>query len=495
MPVCRPTVKMMKELELSEYQALRAAKHASQTTWLWGLAYAILLVGLIVALVLSSIAYSRSTVAPPLPPEPVELTNNTFLYQATWYVDPLNGNDKADGLTPTTAVRTYSEITIRWGVETAPLLHQTTTITFLNDQPDFSDPIIFTGNVIGGLFLVGQLTNVTHGTFTAVTPRNRTAAQKWEVQDVSKTSDFWTPYLNTLVWDTTAGCYLWVDNDLGNETATTTEPMGPATFDFPTPPYVTPHAGDAYVIQRQTQLYVLDFSPITVNGFASEMSNVWIITPAPFSSASVNAFVFMNLVRADPTINLGHVASFPAPTISNCFFGDGASMGPGVTALGGEFDTIFIATGGISPVVLDGDMLVAATLQNWLGIVVFGAVYIQGDLELPNLGPFGGGSVTLVVSNDAFYFIPAVWGPGAINVHTGGILQYSAGTAAAAFLKTGGIMLEGLSTANALNTSVNPGLIYTGRTLSPALLDAPLASGGFNGYAFGNHGTVITAVH
>ena len=113
--------------------------------------------------------------------------------------------------------------------------------------------------------------------------------------------------------------------------------------------------------------------------------------------------------------------------------------------------------------------------------------------DIPNITSFGAGTGQVYVTNGAYYGIAALWGTGAINVHVGGELGYS-GTASTALLKLSGLTLDGATTANAFNVTVNPGVWNTSISLTPANLDAAISSGGFGGIAYGSLGTKIRQI-
>lgn len=94
--------------------------------------------------------------------------------QAAWFIDPLNGDDTAQGDTPATAIRTGAELTER--ISTA-FLTQATTITWLNDAPstdyfaffgtiNLTSPLILKGTptTLSGPHVVSAITNLSVGT-------------------------------------------------------------------------------------------------------------------------------------------------------------------------------------------------------------------------------------------------------------------------------------------------------------------------------------------
>lgn len=90
-------------------------------------------------------------------------TNQNFLSQLNWFIDPVNGDDNNDGATPATALETWAELNKRWGnwnLLTPPPTTTIygdlpiTTVTILNDLPP-TDPINFEVNLqMGGLLYI-----------------------------------------------------------------------------------------------------------------------------------------------------------------------------------------------------------------------------------------------------------------------------------------------------------------------------------------------------
>lgn len=100
----------------------------------------------------------------------VQITSNgqtlggstAFQSQATWFIDPINGNDANTGLTAATALKTDAQRQFRVG----PIwtIKSDTTVTYLNDV-SASDPCIFT--YILGLNGVLRITGVATTTYTS----------------------------------------------------------------------------------------------------------------------------------------------------------------------------------------------------------------------------------------------------------------------------------------------------------------------------------------
>lgn len=421
---------------------------------------------------------------------------NPNLLQPAWFIDPVNGNDANSGLTSATPIRTYKELLTRWG-GTNPILPQSTTVTFLNDQPDFSDPVVFEGQMIndGILTFTGQLTQVASGTFSSIVTKNRSTGQRWNVTDSSKSANFWTQWVGYLVNDTTANAWFWVDSDLGSSTAVITEPLAQGSLTDSSPAFVTINSGDNYVIYKPTKIYLINFSPISISQYTSELSHLWIIGPSGlggYDNTFTQTYTFMLESRCDTTYNQLLGLSGTGSTATNCWLG-GGEIYSSAYVFGGSVGTEFDASTSGASLLLDGDVAIDAPFQNLQGIVIVGTAFWNGDMDIPNISNVGGGNAQLYVTSHAYYGVAALWGAGAINVHVGGDLGYS-GTAAAALLKLSGLTLDGDTTANAFNLTVNPGIWNTGISLTAANLDAAIGSGGFGGIAYGNLGSKIRQI-
>jgi hypothetical protein len=113
------------------------------------------------------------------------VVSNPSWTQATWFIDPSGSlgtsSDSADGLTSGSALRTWAQLVSRWGTY-SPRLKQDTTITFVSDHTDDTDPVYFAPFVEAQAQLIlqgtlGSLQQLTASTLGAVVPKNRPAGQ------------------------------------------------------------------------------------------------------------------------------------------------------------------------------------------------------------------------------------------------------------------------------------------------------------------------------
>jgi hypothetical protein len=106
--------------------------------------------------------------------------------QATWFVDPINGNDANNGATQATALKTDARRQVLWGGSSTALLTQPTTVTYLSSPPATD---IVNYNVAYGtgasLTILGTKTVTNPAiTLTAVTTLNRATQTPWDVTGV-----------------------------------------------------------------------------------------------------------------------------------------------------------------------------------------------------------------------------------------------------------------------------------------------------------------------
>lgn len=403
-----------------------------------------------------------------------------------WYIDPVNGNDGADGLTPGTAIKHWGELLLRWGTQ-SPILPQETIVTFLSDQPDLSDPVIANpqvGSIVGTFAIQGSLNPVAGaaGSFTAVVPLNRATGTKWRVTDNTKPAGFWSAYVGLMIHDLTTDTRFWVDADLGASTAVVTQAFADASSTS-NPAIIPIGNGDGYQVVKPTRVYIANFTPYTASGFNGELRRIWnFATNAEMFCGNGNTYIYES--RVDDFMLLPYGGN-----ITNCYL-FGLQFGGEAYLLGGLVTFLLVMAVGGGQGTIDGDTYVNAPAMALDGTVIIGAAYFANNLEVPNINSLGAATAALFVSNGAIYGIAAVWGPGAINVHVGGDLGYDA-PAVGAFLNAGGLSLDGAGVASSYNAGT--GLWAGGIALTPTNLDAPVP-GGFGGVAYGVLGSKIRMI-
>lgn len=377
---------------------------------------------------------------------------NASWYVPHWYIDPVGGSDSNNGTTALTPLKTFLHLVSLWGT-TAPFLYQSTIVEFLNDQPDFSDPVSISANILGAagnLQLLGQLTELDTGSFTAVTPRDRATAQRWEGTDGGKPAGFWTPYVGMLVHDTTADAWFWVVQDLGASNAVLSEPMASAVGNA-TPAEMPIAPGDNYVIYSPTKVCVEAFQVQSLSGSASEIQHIRVTGPG-FGDLETNG-----ILLTESAVDIFWSMSVAA--ITNC----ANSYFLGIASLGGYFFggviTFELATQEGFQTLLDGDILVQAPALGINSVLVVGAAYFANGLNIPNVNSSGGSWGELVVTNGAFYGVGSLWGPAGVVINPNGWVDYAPDESV--FQNLGGVSTGG---AQVVSTDLKGNAAITGFT-------------------------------
>ncbi len=173
---------------------------------------------------------------------------NFWGQQATWFIDPVGGNDEASGIDAGHAIKTCAERIRRVGV--GGIVPQATTINYLN-SPSASDVEVMSKLLIGvnsTLTLQGTRTVAATGTLTGFTAFNRAAQTKNSIQDTS--IDFST-HVGRLC-RITSGARLnvaWIiTKDLGSHAAEISTPGTTNPASFGSFARGTPQVGDPYEI-------------------------------------------------------------------------------------------------------------------------------------------------------------------------------------------------------------------------------------------------------
>jgi hypothetical protein len=420
-----------------------------------------------------------------VPLDPYPRTPNPSWDEPAWFIDPVNGDDTHNsGTTSLLPLKTYKNGLLEKWRTTSPLLSQDTTVTFMTDQPDTSDPVVVlaqTGS--GGFTLKGALQAVpgASGSFSAVVVKDRGTGVRWNVTDNTKAANFWAAFVGHIVHDTTADCYFWVEADLGGATAQVSEPMASAVGNSQ-PAMVPAASGNAYQVLSPTRVNVVRFSPVTANGFDPVLQHIWAFSSGDAMVADTS--VQMTECRIDSFWNGG----FSVPSVANSYL-LGVSLGGGYM-VGGVITFLLVVLQG-GEVTIDGDILVDAPAMAVDGTLVVGAAFFANDIEVPNITSVGAANGALYVSDNAIYLVAALWGPAGVHAHVGGDVGYG-GAAASAFLNAGGLMLDGASVASSYDLTT--GLWTPNIALTPTNLDTATAGGGFGDVAYGVRGTKLRRI-
>src|SRR5271166_2401505 len=355
---------------------------------------------------------------PPAQPNPAALL------QPIWFVDPSdvtgNASDNNTGTTALAPLLTFAEIVKRWGTN-EPTLNQATTIIFLSDQPDFSDPVdIAPISNQYNLTIIGTPTVLATGTIGVYNSRLTTGGYATGTLDnftSPEIADF-TPYTDLMVQTTSATFWISPDETTASfpaSTAYVSAPMqtiapgsgaylspgdGFSASLVPPPAWVVPTAGETFSIVQPCRVFVtrLQFDVSSTighspsNGIGTEangiiLQNIWVPIQAPAPGVSfvsgelVGENMFFQQCRIDAATPLE--LGIWRMSKTNCDFTDLATGNTryygGIVAFGGPLQTYFGQT-------YDGDVIVRFGLAELSPAqVILGTVY-SGIFSTPAFG-------------------------------------------------------------------------------------------------------------
>ena len=221
-------------------------------------------------------------------------THSSWLAQPTWFVNASTGNDENTGLTSLLPIKTFAEISRRWGVGNLLVPSSTGTVS-VEIQTDLAntDPITFNIRLGGsvGLLIKGTGTTILYtGAFSAVTAKNRATNTPLQGTDAAVPGG-WAAFLSggatpARVHDTTNDGYFWPAKDLGAGAARFSEPFKALTIlasNFPglnngSRPAAAVTVLDAFTLERLTKVFpgsmTVNGSDSTGTGLASNANNV-----------------------------------------------------------------------------------------------------------------------------------------------------------------------------------------------------------------------------
>lgn len=174
-----------------------------------------------------------------------------FKTQATWYIDPVNGNDENVGDTSLRPVKTWNEVLKR---RPDGRFSQATTFTFLNDLPS-NDPFdlsLWSADPAYQVNFKGSPTTISTGTLTSFTARNPATRTPNQVTDTGRAS--WSLYISggymiKMTSGAASGFYAYIAKDLGSNAARVSTFFNPVTLTE-----AVPSAGDTYAIIKMTAI-------------------------------------------------------------------------------------------------------------------------------------------------------------------------------------------------------------------------------------------------
>ncbi len=411
--------------------------------------------------------------------------------QATWFIDPQNvtglADDNNSGIDATHPVLTYNNGVARKWTTYSPTLRQDTTLTWLSSQVGDTDPVVFTPIMVDAVAVLqgslGAAQQIHAGNLAGVVSKNRATGQLLEAD-----LGFAAP-IGSLVQNTQGGkiSYAWVYKNVAGTVFALTQPMVPATipFDFSTPTTEvdTWANGDTFLVFAPIGVNLVEIEPVVAQFNASFAAPVQTYhlrgtsADGVISDANVQIGTDVSLVEC----SFDSLVRFPSPCDdlggfwSNDFFGAGVqgnTMGYSIQILGGAIVVNANVGNSIITFSVDNDTIVDGTAAAALWISAasipgLGNVYISG---------------TSFAQGDFPARLATIWGPGLLDVLGASRCFYnSARGAAATFLNSGGLFLNGQANASAFDPT--SGLWSVLIPITPANLDLAFASGGFGGLA------------
>lgn len=193
--------------------------------------------------------------------------------QTTWYIDAINGNDSNPGNTALASLKTFAELSKRWGSGNTlrPSSGRNVTVHLMSDLPS-TDPMTFSVSLGPSVSILIKGMNTTiqkTGTFTNVVDKNRGSNQFLTISDSALTGSSplaaYTPTAAAAgrIYDTTNQSYFWILRETSSGTAVVSEPITAINVtgtNFPTigpshRPAQPVATGHSYVIQRLTRAF------------------------------------------------------------------------------------------------------------------------------------------------------------------------------------------------------------------------------------------------
>lgn len=429
--------------------------------------------------------------------------------QTTWYIDPSSGNDENTGLSSGTAIKTFAELTRRLGIYA--VIHIPIIIYVLGNLPA-NDPLFWRPTIgpSGGLIIEGTLTQVSTGTFTAVTARNRATNTCVMVEDTAHAAS-WAADVSRLLKITASvspasvGASSVIAKDLGTYQARVAAPrtvafVGPS----PTITEVVPQVGDSYALYDRTQIAVTDITISMTSG---------VILSTPTNAVVIKNFHFINGTQSHQLVlNAGATAlsiidcrnsrqiNVSGVNLINQAF-DGSSGVSVVRGQANQFGNYWVTiNGGVS--ILRSVNVGGTRLQGGFfvqgpapGSTLFAGFGMVGRIE--DAGVMDWSGAALRISHGASvetgqYNIPGyLWGSSAtastfgVHIESGKFFVNSpaAITVAGTLTATQDFRVASRVTLPAVDYAVNPPVLTTVRNCTWTNLALSVAAGGFGGSA------------
>jgi hypothetical protein len=436
--------------------------------------------------------------------------------QTIWYIDPANSTGNARdvnfGADPQHPVLSYSGgVAAKWGTTAPTFRNMTVTLIWMSSQPtDSVDPVVFTPYTENAQVIIqGTQTVLFSGTLAGVISKNRATAQI-----LTANLGFNAP-IGTLVKNTTVGkvSYAFIFQLVSGTTYLLSQPLEPQTIPvstFPTIVEVDTWAdGDTFeiVATSAANISVLDVTPVQyiVDGgaFPEPLQLYQITAESADGTAFDNNMLFgLQIAFVETTFNIIPTA-FPSGAYDEPGLFINCSCTTGVSAMGvygGEISYFagFIFQNGLNSGCswsFDFDAILSST--DGFSFVIGAPAISTGESEtiagqglLCILGTVYASLTTSFTPVSAFSSESILWGSGTLDSIGSARIAYDAGDAVATFLNTGGLKLNGQTSANPFQPS--SGTWEPAIAITPAHLDAAFGVAGFGGLAVNVGGASIS---
>lgn len=286
----------------------------------------------------------------------------TWIRQATWFIDPVSGNDENTGIDLAHALRTDAERQRRWGT----IAYINTSVTLTVVSLPSTDPL--NGEIrllAGGKFVLQGTATVTRtSTLTAVTAINRAGAQPLHVTDGAFD---WTSSVGSQVLITSgarSGAKTFVAKAVSAGIGRLGNLLLPPVVEWDLPTKVTPVSADPYQIRTLPTVYVGNFRVMNANdvSLGSTSNTLYVIDvklvgmtgiKGTWETAGVAghfigvSFLNMNLIGDGNCTQCS--CYFSGTRINGGFVAGGVSSGFGLSCVGANttyLDYDFLCQGG-----------------------------------------------------------------------------------------------------------------------------------------------------
>jgi len=402
--------------------------------------------------------------------------------QADWYVDPVHGDDDADGLTTGTAVRTImGGIVAKWGT-TSPVLQQTTTIHLMATQTLGQEFVVLQPTrVKGTAFIIDGtpgLRPIATFNLGVITPKSRVGAGS-----PLKSTGFTAPGLDVgqLVVNDITGTHSFIQA-LAGGTATLAQPL-----EYQTPQYTPqPTEDDTWTAGQQVTVYEVP------------LLNLEVLAPAGGDSTdyTTNGMTWVNAIHIPDNGGTPGNSFFAVQLTNQIVNFQDCVFDPFMTSQGGVFthhsghfsNCAFNSGGEVSNVSVNGGYSnqYPLTLDEWAvadldhiasaGFNPGGAFCFVGYLYVPGTAPtiFCYPGTNLIIDDDLNGTPGAcLYGGAALTVGANAaVLQRSGGTWANRLQLTGTLSLMDSAGPVTTGSSYAAGAFTDGVAINTTNLDA-----------------------